>query len=262
VAEGALAQALQTLTLMGGAGNAAGLAPAPAPTLDLNNLAALLALENNSRSVQMNPAAPNQPQPYGMYQSATALNDGGAARYSSGSSAARYSNGSGGLPFANLPGFNQPPLTSQAPMGLTMPAALPPYQLAPQQYYGQPQPAFPAAHNATALAAALAADPGCRLSGGAEWALGVGTTSPFGPLDAQQHASAASSPPRSSLAASIPLIMQNRTGSGSSGSGSISPDLDANRLAMWQLQNELLAGGRRSSSGAVDWTAQQVRRSM
>jgi hypothetical protein len=186
-----------------------------------------------------------------MYQAAAALNGGGAA--------ARYSSGSGGLPFANLPGFSQAPLTSQAPMGLTMPAALPPYQPAPQQYYGQPQPAFPA-HNATALAAALAAAPGCRLSGGAEWALGAGATSPFGPLDPQQHASAASSPPRSSLAASIPLIMQNRTGS--SGSGSISPDLDANRLAMWQLQSELLAGDRRSSSGACDWTAQQVRRSM
>ena len=255
MAEGALAQALQTLTLMGGAANGARLA-SQAPTLDLNNLAALLALENNSRGGPMNLAASSQPQPYALYQTAGPLSVD-AARYSGGD-AARYSSGSGDLPFANLPGFSQAAFTSQAPMGLTMPAVLPPYQAAQQQYFGQPQPAFPPAHNASALAAALAAAPGCRLSGGAKWALGAGTASPFGPLDTQQHASAASSPPRSSLAASLPLIMQNRSGSGSTGSGSISPDLDANRLAMWQLQNELLAGERRSS----DWTAKQVQRSV
>lgn len=138
------------------------------------------------------------------------------------------------LPFANLPGFNQ------AAGSLGMPAVAP--------VYPAPQPAhalFPSAASA-ALAAALAhpSPPECRLSNGADWPLPVGAASPFSTVDAAQHASAASSPPRgepSLLAANVSCLAPRTSGS----SDSASPVTDGaadNRLAMWQLQNELLAG--------------------
>lgn len=193
--------------------------------------------------------------------------------------AQRY-NSSGSLPsFANLPGFSQAGMTTQASAGLAMPVAPPAYMAAPPA-----QPAFPAA-----LAAALgAADP--RLAP----AMPSGASSPFSTLDAQAHPSTASSPPKhelQGLPAGLPLAQHRSISSGSSGSAS--PDLDAaaggqpggglgvagglvgsalsageacnlhqplapplscppaaNRLAMWQLQNELLADG---ATAPADW---------
>ncbi len=137
-------------------------------------------------------------------------------------------------PFANLPGFSQASLTAAQPAaGLGMPAAAPAFA-APMAPAFQPE----------ALAAALAGPAECRAPG-ASWQLPAGARSPFGPLEVQ-HPSAGSSPPRSELplAAALPL-MHPGPAERSSSSGSASPDLDAaaaNRLAMWHLQSELLAG--------------------
>ncbi|KAL4420684.1 hypothetical protein ABPG75_010340 [Micractinium tetrahymenae] len=235
-AQSALVQALQTLALLGDGPGAppaplAPQAPAPAAALDLSNLAALLSLENAGAQL----GASTRPQPYPMHQPMGAYN---SAPYASGSLP----------PFANLPGFSQAALTATQPAaGLAMPAAAP--------AFGAPAaPAFPPA-SAAALAAALAGPPECRLSAG-DWQLPAGARSPFSPLEAQ-HPSAGSSPPRSDLplAAALPLA-HPATRSHSHSSGSASPDLDAaaaNRLAMWQLQSELLAG--EGSAAPADWPA-------
>lgn len=140
-------------------------------------------------------------------------------------------------PFANLPGFSQATLTAAQPAaGLGMPAAAPAFA-APMA------PAFPPP-SASALAAALSGPAECRLPA-ADWQLPAGARSPYSPLEAQ-HPSAGSSPPRGDLplSAALPLV-RPAPATRSSSCGSASPDLDAaaaNRLAMWHLQSELLAG--------------------
>lgn len=254
-------QALQTLALLGDGASAA--PPAPAPALDLSNLAALLSLENAGAAL----GAAARPQV------CVAATEGKPRRHNS-------SRAAGGCapvpalpaspvllstipafppcpplqqpypmaqpvgnyapaalpPFANLPGFSQAALTATQPAaGLHMPAA-PPAFVAPVA------PAFPPA-SASSLAA-LAGPAECRLHA-VDWQLPAGARSPFSPLDVQ-HPSASSSPPRGELplGAALPLVHSAAATRSSSG-GSASPDLDAaaaNRLAMWQLQSELLAG--------------------
>lgn len=286
-AQSALVQALQTLALLGDGAPAGPAAPASmaahTPPVDLNNLAALLSLENaagagpaqlqarpqvghaawappqdlapacpavwSSGGVsppphlfcqQSRPSPPCPPlahlQPYPMHQTVTANGYDSAARYAPGP-------GPAPLPFANLPGFSQAGLVAGASTtGLAMPSAAPAYV---------PQPAFPPASTAV-LAAALAGRP-CT-----DWPLPAGASSPFSTLDAAQHASADSSPPKSDELAQLAAAMHQRTSGGSSSSGSASPDLDgaaANRLAMWQLQNELLGGEGPAAPPRCDWNA-------
>ncbi|PSC71688.1 RNA-binding Musashi-like protein 1 isoform B [Micractinium conductrix] len=234
-AQSALAQALQTLALLGndGAAAAAPMAPAIQPAMDLSNLAALLSLE--ASGAQLNAAAAAvRPQPFPMHQPVGGMNGYEAGAPLTG----RFAGAPALPPFANLPGFSQAAMTAAQPAGgLAMPAAAPPA-------YGAPvQPAFPPA-SAAALAAALAGPAAgeCRL-GQDYWQLPAGARSPFSTLDAQ-HASAGSSPPKGELhMGGLPPLSAQGSGS----SGSASPDLDpaaANRLAMWQLQSELLAGDR------------------
>ncbi|KAI7839501.1 hypothetical protein COHA_006768 [Chlorella ohadii] len=208
------------------------------PAVDLGELAALLSLES-AQNAQMNAAAA-RPQPFPMHQP---MNMAGMNAYAEPSMAPRYS--SGNLPpFANLPGFSQAGLTAQASTGMAMPAAQPAYMAAQPAF----PPAFPPA-SAAALAAALAGPMGAAPR------LPTGSSSPFSTLE--PHASAASSPPKGELVglpAGLPLV-QPRSSLGSGSSGSASPDLDtaaANRLAMWQLQNELLAD---SVGAPADWPA-------
>jgi hypothetical protein len=149
------------------------------------------------------------------------------------------------LPFANLPGF------SQAASSLGGPAVTRPYLAS------QPAPPIFPPGSSTALPTALAHPAGteCRLSNGTDWSLPAGAASPYSTLDAQ-HASAASSPPMGELSQLATAINCRAAGAGGS-SGSASPDLDAaaaNRLAMWQLQNELLAGGS-SAAPTGEWAA-------
>lgn len=236
-AQGALVQALQTLALMGAdAGHAAPGAPArQAPSADLSNMAALLALDNVA-------AAQRQalcPQAYPPHAGAAPLNCYAATP-------ARFVPAP--LPFANLPGFNHTGLTGQVAPSLAMPLATPSYNMQPpatQPLYAPP------------LSAAALSVPGplpCRTSGGSDWSLPLGASSPFSTLDATQHASAASSPPRSDQFAHLAAAMCSRGSGLSASSGAVSPDSDAsaNGTAMWQLQTALLAGesGRRASR---DW---------
>jgi hypothetical protein len=126
-----------------------------------------------------------------------------------------------------------------------MPLATPSYNMQPpatQPLYAPP------------LSAAALSVPGplpCRTSGGSDWSLPLGASSPFSTLDATQHASAASSPPRSDQFAHLAAAMCSRGSGLSASSGAVSPDPDAsaNGTAMWQLQTALLAGesGRRAS---------------
>ncbi|EFN50834.1 expressed protein [Chlorella variabilis] len=237
-AQSALVQALQTLALLGDGAPAGPAAPASmaahTPPVDLNNLAALLSLENAAGAGPAQLQA--RPQPYPMHQTVTANGYDSAARYAPGP-------GPAPLPFANLPGFSQAGLVAGASTtGLAMPSAAPAYV---------PQPAFPPASTAV-LAAALAGRP-CT-----DWPLPAGASSPFSTLDAAQHASADSSPPKSDELAQLAAAMHQRTSGGSSSSGSASPDLDgaaANRLAMWQLQNELLGGEGPAAPPRCDWNA-------
>ena len=275
-AQSALVQALQTLALLGdGAAAAPGSQPplAPTPAVDLNNLAALLSLEGGAAQMQAPrpqvrvccsaacrcgrspavrivaaPAAQGPPpppprfppplrpvQPYPMHQASHSNYD------------PRFAPGPASLPFANLPGFTSASLTTGAASLAMAPAASPAaYMPAPV-----PQPAFPPA-SAAALAAALATPaPGC-----ADWQLPAGASSPYSTLDAA-HASASSSPPKSGELAQLAAAVQVRAAGGSASSGSTSPDLGAaaaNRLAMWQLQNELLAGeGASALAPCCDW---------
>lgn len=248
-------QALQTLALLGNEGGAPGGAPMgaqQAQAVDLSNLAALLSLE--STGSQLNAAAAARPQPFPMHQPVGGM--GGMNAYADPMAQPmpqqRYN--SGNLPFANLPGFSQAGLTTQAATGMAMPSAGPAYahQAPPAQ------PAFPPS-GAAALAAALGAANGgdCRLSGG-DWQNGrmPGSASPYSTLEG--HPSASSSPPKNEqLAAQLAatgMMPRHHSNAGSHSSGSASPDLDAaaaNRLAMWQLQSELLAEGVASG----DWQA-------
>lgn len=209
--------------------------------------------------------------------------------------APRYANSGSLPPFANLPGFSQAGLTAQASAGMAMPAAQPAYMAAAPAQPAFP-PASAAAL-AAALAGPMGAAPRLPTGASSPFSTldaqahpSAASSPPKGEL-VGLPAGLPLMQPRSSLGSgssgSASPDLDAAAGVGGwrgrawcfDGSGSVNtairlracppcqpPDVPlpcprfppaANRLAMWQLQNELLAD---SAAAPADWPATAAQR--